>query len=83
MRRDGKRLCSLRDGNLLAAAMGCCIAAAITMYVSKQASRCIVTIHRPCLIAAGTWMNANTFSLEAREQLQVAHGGVTPSIQQP
>ena len=78
MRRDGKRLCSLRDGNLLAAAMGRCIAAAITMYVSEQASRCIVTIHRPCLVTAGT--NANTFSLEAREQLQVAHGGVTPSI---
>jgi len=27
MRRDSKRLCLLRDGNLLAAAMGRCIAA--------------------------------------------------------
>lgn len=36
MRRDGKRLCcSLRDGHLLAAAMGRCIAAEIAMYVSK------------------------------------------------
>jgi hypothetical protein len=82
MHRDGKRLCSLRDGNLLAAAMGRCIAAAITMYVSKQASNCIVTVYRPCLVTTGTESNATTFSLEAREQLQVAHSGVTPSIQQ-
>lgn len=36
MRCDNKRLCSLRDGNLLAAAMGRCIAAENAMYVSEQ-----------------------------------------------
>ena len=37
MRCDNKRLCcSLRDGNLLAAAMGRCIAAGIAMYVSEH-----------------------------------------------
>lgn len=75
MRRDSKRLCcSLRDGNLPSAAMGRCIAAAITTYVSEHSL--YNAVKRSCITTVGTCLDVNVLSRRARELSQRTCSGV-------